>query len=66
MKLPMWVRVIAWTVLASYLLVVLGAMACGEFRIVAVNFPYCPVSDSAKAKADSIPAICMLPDTVSR
>lgn len=29
-----------------------------------VSVPYCPVSDSAKARADSIPLGCNLPDSL--
>lgn len=47
--------------------IILGLTFClaacdGTYRIVS---PWCPVSDSAWAHADSIPAIC-LTDTVSQ
>lgn len=40
---------------------VAGLVACdGTYRVI---MPYCPVSDSAKARADSIPVACLFPDT---
>lgn len=27
---------------------------------ISVTMPYCPISDSAWAKADSVPAVCMV------
>ena len=36
-------------------------MACDS--TVRITMPYCPVSDSAKAHADSIPVGCLFPDT---
>lgn len=44
-------------------LLLVAVLACdGVYRIV-VEMPYCPASDSAKAKADSIPVVCLFPDT---
>lgn len=39
--------------LIAFLVVVVSGCA------IAVTMPYCPISDSAWAKADSVPAICM-------
>lgn len=48
----------------ALLIVALVAVAACT-SVVEVRMPYCPVSDSAWKKADSIPAICVL-DTISR
>lgn len=40
------------------------AVACdGVYRIVV---PYCPVSDSAKAHADSVPMPCLFADSTRK
>lgn len=46
------------------LLLLLLTLACdAEIRL---TMPFCPVSDSAKAKADSVPVLCILPDSLPR
>ena len=47
--------------LALFALVLLTACR----MVVAVEVPYCPVSDSAKAVADSVPFPCLM-DSVTR
>jgi hypothetical protein len=43
------------------------ALACNATYVVDVRAPYCPVSDSAKAKADSVSSLCLIPrDSVQR
>jgi hypothetical protein len=55
------VRLSARLTLLTLLLVPLVAAVCdGEYRITSV---YCPVSDSAKARADSVPLPCLYPPT---
>lgn len=47
-----------------FLLSVIGLTACdGAYRVIV---PYCPISDSAWAHADSVPLGCLLPDTLTR
>lgn len=48
--------------LALFALVLLAACRV----VIAVEVPYCPVSDSAKAAADSVPFTCVLADSVKR
>jgi hypothetical protein len=45
---------------AFVLLLVLAAACNGTITVVV---PYCPVSDTAKAKADSVPFTCVLAAT---
>lgn len=42
---------------------VLAVAACNGWYRVTVSMPYCPASDSAKQAADSIPVLCLFPDT---
>jgi hypothetical protein len=51
--------------LALLCLVALVA-SCNATYTVELNMPYCPVSDSAKAAADSVPIACVLPDSLRR
>lgn len=45
-----------WATLAVLIVI---AACDGIYRVV-VSVPYCPVSDSAKAQADSVPLPCLL------
>lgn len=49
--------------LVVILLLVALVVACDGWYRITVEMPYCPVSDSAKAAADSIPVGCLFPDT---
>lgn len=47
----------------------LVVLACGcdaTYTIRFADVPHCPVSDSAKAKADSVPVPCLFADSVKR
>lgn len=48
---------------ALALTIVSLAYACDGIYRITVETPYCPVSDSAKARADSIPLPCILDTT---
>jgi hypothetical protein len=48
------------------LLCLVALLACNATYTVELNMPYCPVSDSAKAAADSVPVVCVLPDSLRR
>lgn len=48
----------------ALLLLLLLTLACNATYTVDLTMPYCPQSDSAKAHADSVPVLCVLPDTL--
>jgi hypothetical protein len=47
-------------------LIVIGCVLANCNMSITLVVPYCPVSDSAKAKADSIPMPCVVADSVKR
>lgn len=53
-------------VLVLLALIGAGCLLANCDMSVTLVVPYCPVSDSAKAKADSVPLPCYVADSVKR
>jgi hypothetical protein len=49
--------------LVGCLAVAILLVSCDGVYRITVTMPWCPVSDSARARADSIPVACLQPDT---
>lgn len=53
----------AWTRLLLIASAVLAVWACDATYRIVITMPWCPVKDSLKRVADSIPVMCLFPDT---